>query len=95
MQPQQPTDRSRVFRLLVWHLELPVVNLLDDVVRGLAVDCAADRLCGAKNLLRAVREGLRERFRPHGARNFDNLVEGDVAGVLDVLLLLAIAWGLC
>ena len=62
MQPQQPTDRSRVFRLLVWHLDLACADSVDDIVRGLAVDGAADGLCCAEDLLGTVRERLRERL---------------------------------
>ena len=53
-------NEVHVHRLLLWHLNLPIVDLVNDVVRRLAVDRAANRLCRAKDLLRAVRERLGE-----------------------------------
>ena len=46
--------------LLLRDLDLARVDLVNDVVRRLAVDRAANRLCRAKDLLRAVRERLGE-----------------------------------
>jgi hypothetical protein len=59
-------------------------------VWGLPVDSAANGLCGAEDLFAAVCESPRKRFAAHGACNVDHLVKGDVAAVLDVLLLLAV-----
>ena len=64
-------------------------------MRGLAVNRAADALRCAKDLLDTTSELLCERFCPHCACNVIDLVERNVAAVLDVLLLLAVAWGLC
>ena len=51
-----------VHRLLLRDLDLAAVDLVNDVVRGLAVDRAANALCRAEDLLRAVREPLRKGF---------------------------------
>ena len=80
--------------LLVGNDNLSIVDSLDDVVRGLAVDGAADRLCGTEDLLDAASERLGERLVGEFAGNVVDLVEGDVARVLDVLLLLAVPRGL-
>ena len=55
----QSTRRS-YNRLLVWHLNLARADSLDDIVRGLAVNRAADGLRCAEDLLGAVRKVLGE-----------------------------------
>ena len=60
----------------------------------LSVHGATNALRRAEDFLRTSREILGERLGLHCSRNVDDLVEGDVARVLDVLLLLAITWGL-
>ena len=55
-------NEVHVHRLLLWHLNLPIVDLVNDVVWGLAVDGAADRLSGTQDLLAAVSEVLGEGF---------------------------------
>ena len=59
---QRPWSPIAVARLLVWHLDLARADGVDDIVWGLAVDCAADGLRGAEDLLCAVREVLGERL---------------------------------
>ena len=81
--------------LLLGDLNVTRVDTLDDVVGRLAVHSAADALRGAKNLLHGARELLRERLGLHCPCDVEDLVQGDVAGVLDVLLLLAVARRLC
>lgn len=63
---------------------------------GATVDGAADRLGRAEDLLDAAGERGREGLLgvAHGAGNVDDGVEFNVARVLDVLLLLAVADGL-
>jgi hypothetical protein len=56
---------------------------------------AADALARAEDLLDRARQLLGERLVPHGAGDLNDLVEGDVAGVRDVLLLLAVTRRLC
>lgn len=80
--------------LLVVDLDLTSVDTLNDGVRVLAVDGAADRLGSAEDLLDGTGKALGERLEAHLAGDLDNLVEGDVATVLDVLLLLAVTRGL-
>jgi hypothetical protein len=76
--------------LLVRDRDLARVDAVDNVVRRLTVDGAADGLCGTEDLLAAVRERLRECLGAHRPCDLDHLVERDVARVLDVLLLLAV-----
>jgi len=59
------------------------------------IDGAANTLGSSQDLLDVAGKGLGEGFWTHLAGNFDDLVKRDVARVLDVLLLLPIAWGLC
>lgn len=55
-------ENSVIDCLLGWDLELPRVNGIDNIVRWLAVYCAADALSGSQDLLHAAREFLREGF---------------------------------
>jgi len=59
------------------------------------IDGAANTLGSSQNLLDVTGKGLGEGFWTHLAGNFDDLVKRDVARVLDVLLLLPVAWRLC
>lgn len=54
---------------------------------------AANRLGSAQDFLDASGEILRERLGLHGPRNLIDLVERDVARMLDVFLLFTIPWG--
>jgi hypothetical protein len=83
--------------LLGGDLDVSRVDGLDDVVRGATVNGAADGLSGTEDLLDTVGEVGREGLLgvAHGAGDLDDGVELDVAGVLDVLLLLAVTDGLC
>jgi len=65
-----------------------------DVTGGLAVDLAADRVCGAEDLLDGALKSLGHGAVAHGAGNGVDLLERDVAVVLDVLDLLAVTRGL-
>merc|ERR1719189_2693860 len=64
--------------LLARTVNLPIIDLVDNVVRVLTVNSAADRLGRAQYL-------------PHHPGSVDDVVERDVAAVLDVLDLLPIA----
>lgn len=90
-----PTCASGAHGLLVRHGDVARVDGLNDIVRRLAVDGAADGLGGAEDLLDAVCEVACERLGLHGPCNVDDLVERDVARVLDVLLLFTVARRLC
>jgi hypothetical protein len=61
----------------------------------LTIDGAANTLGSSQDLLDVAGKVLGERFWTHLAGNFDDLVKSNVARVLDVLLLLPVAWGLC
>ena len=63
-------------------------------MRWSSIHGAPNALSGAQNLLHAPGEVLRERLWPHRPCDLDDLVAGDVARVLDVLLLLAVPWRL-
>lgn len=75
-------------------LNLAVIDGLDNGLRGLAVNLAADRVSSSQNLLDTILQVLGERLVAHGAGNLDDLVNGDGLVVLDVLLLLAVTRGL-
>lgn len=71
-------------------INLAVVNALDDGLRGLAINLAADTVGGTQDLLDGSLQLLGERLVAHSAGNLDDLVETDRLVVLDVLLLLAV-----
>ena len=56
-----------------------------DVAGGLSVDGAPDGVARAKHLLHGARQRARHRALAHGAGDVNDLVEGHVAVVLDVL----------
>ena len=59
------------------------------------INGAANTLGSSQNLLDVTGKGLGERLWAHLAGNVDDLVQRDVTRVLDVLLFLPVAWGLC
>ena len=70
-----------------------VVTAVDEALDGAgghAVDGAADRLAGAEDLLAGAGEGGSHGAGTHDAGDADEVVLGDVAVVLDVLLLLSV-----
>lgn len=75
-------------------LNLAVVDGLDNGLRGLAVNLAADRVSSSQDLLDTILQVLGEGLVAHGAGNLDDLLNGDGLVVLDVLLLLAVTRGL-
>ena len=79
-----------VLHLLLWNLDLTLVDAVNDVVWWLSVDCAADRLASSENLLDGTAQLLGQRLVSHGSCNADDLVEGNVTGVSDVLDLLSV-----
>merc|ERR1712105_135268 len=74
--------------------DLALVDLVDDVVGSVTIDGAADRLGGAQDLLDGALQLARHGALPHDAGNVNDLVEGNIAAVFDVLDLLAVTWGL-
>jgi hypothetical protein len=60
---------------------LTLVDPLDDVVRVLAVNLAADRLRGAKNLQDRALKLLGQRAWPHDLGDPDDLVKGNAPAV--------------
>lgn len=92
----EPRDGKRGQTDLGGDLDVTRVDRLDDVVGRATVDGATDRLGGSEDLLDAAGQGRREGLLgvAHRAGNVDDLVELDVAAVLDVLLLLAVPDGL-
>ena len=60
----------------------------------ITVDGASDGLGGSEDLLHDAGEVLGHGPGPHDAGRADDVIEGDVAVVLDVLHLLAITWRL-
>lgn len=76
--------------LLVWHLQVTRVDLLNDALWWLVLNSAANGSCSAQDLLHGTAQLLGKGLVAHLACDLDDLVEGDVAAVLDVLLLLPV-----
>merc|ERR1711936_1168617 len=62
-----------------------IIDTIDDVVRILTIDSAADRLGCAEDLLDAPGELAGHGSGPHDTGGINNVVHSNVAGVLDVL----------
>merc|ERR1719189_807273 len=80
--------------LLARTVDLPIIDLVDNVVRVLTINSAADRLGRAQDLLHHPGEFPRHGPGPHHPGSVDDVVQRDVAAVLDVLDLLSVARGL-
>merc|ERR1719189_2231926 len=80
--------------LLARTVDLPIVDLVDDIVRVLTINSAADRLGRAQDLLHHPGELPRHRPGSHHPGSVDDVVQRDVAAVLDVLDLLPVTRGL-
>lgn len=65
-----------------------------DGLGTLSIDLASDREGGSENLLDSARQVLGHGLEPHLACDLNDLIQRDRLGVLDVLLLLAVTWGL-
>ena len=72
-------------------LDLAIVDVLLDVLGTPSINLAAGAEGRAKNLQDGALEVLSHRLEAHGAGNGNDLVERNGLGVLDVLLLLAVA----
>ena len=81
-------------RSIFWNLDVSIGNLLLQILGILTVDRAADRHAGAENLLHCAGQVLGHGPRAHDPGDLDNIVQRNVAIVLDVLGLLAVALGL-
>ena len=75
-------------------LESSLRDLSLQVARIFSVDRASDGRAGSEDFLDGTREGLGAGAGSHLPGNIDNLVEGDVSIVLDVLGLLPVPGGL-
>lgn len=75
-------------------LDLALGDLLGDVVGRLTINGAANRVGGTEDLLDGARELLGHGAGAHDAGNLNNIIKGDVAVMLDVLILLAVTDGL-
>merc|ERR1712080_542570 len=71
-------------------INFPVVDLVDDVVGVHAVHGAPHTRSSPQDLLHHSREVLGHGPGPHDAGRVDDVVQGDVAAVLDVLHLLPV-----
>ena len=80
--------------LFIGDLNLAGLDVVRDVLGAAAIDLAAGRVGSSENLLDGTLEVLGHGLEPHDLRNSNNLIERNALGVLDVLLLLAITWGL-
>jgi hypothetical protein len=75
-------------------VDLARIDLLLDDLGALSVNLAADGEGSAEDLLDGALQGLGERLVAHGPSNVDDLIKRNRLAVLDVLLLLAVTWGL-
>jgi len=76
---------------LLGDFDLSFVDLVDDVVRRVSVDGAADGLRGAQDFFDGAFQLTRHGTLFHDAGDVDDLFERHVAAVFDVLDLLAVA----
>ena len=68
----------------------PLIDLINDIMRSLAVNSAADRLSSPQDLLDDPAELPGHGPGPHHTGGLVDVVHGDVAAVLDVLHLLPV-----
>jgi len=80
--------------LVIGDLNLAGLDVVRDVLGAAAVDLAAGGVGSSEDLLDGALEVLGHGLEPHNFRNSNDLIERNALGVLDVLLLLAVAWGL-
>jgi len=66
-------------------IDLAGVDLLADFSGSHVVDGASDRVASSKNLLNSSRKVTSHRARAHDLGNLNNLVDGQISVVLDVL----------
>lgn len=59
------------------------IDVIDEVMRRPALNCASDGLCGSEDLLDCAGQVAGHRSGSHCLGNGDNIFEGDVAIVLD------------
>jgi len=83
-----------VLTFFVGNFDFPSIDLLNDGVGVALVDGASNRLGCAEDFLDGARELLGHTAFTHGAGDRDDVVQGQVTAVLDVLDLLAVTWGL-
>ena len=79
------------FRLTV---NLASLDVVADILGAAAVDLAADGESGTQDLQDSSLQLLSQGARAHGASNLNDVIQRDRLGVLDVLLLLPVTWGL-
>ena len=70
-------------------------DVVRDVLGTSALNLATNAVRRTQDLPYCSRQVLGERLVAHRPADLDNLLQRDGLGVLDVLLLLAVAWGLC
>lgn len=80
-----------VLHLVFWNINLTSVNGLNNVVRVLELDTAADRLGSTQDLLSDGGQSLTERLLSHLSGDLEDLVKRNVTTVLDVLVLLSVS----
>jgi hypothetical protein len=90
----RPSFTVSLARLFIRHVDLPSVDSVDNVMWRAAVDGATYGLCRTEDFLDAASKILRERLGLHSPCNLVDLIERDIASVLNIFLLLAIPWGL-
>lgn len=71
-------------------INLASLDVIRDVLGRATINLAPDRESGTEDLKNNTLQLLSKGALAHGARNVDDVIEGDGLGVLDVLLLLAV-----
>ena len=72
-------------------LNLARLNVVRDSLGATAINLAASAESSSEDLLDGTLQVLGHRLEPHGAGNVDDLIKRNALGVLNVLLLLAVA----
>ena len=79
---------------LVWDFQFTILDFLDQILWVLAIDGATNRASGAEHFLHGAFQFASHTAGTHGSGDFDDLIKGQVAIVLDVLDLLSVSWRL-
>lgn len=75
-------------------LDLASLDIIRDILGAPAINLATNRVASSQDLLDGSFELTSERLGPHDTGDGDDLLKRDRLGVFDVLLLLAVPWGL-
>uniref|UniRef100_A0A0A0KIC9 Uncharacterized protein n=1 Tax=Cucumis sativus TaxID=3659 RepID=A0A0A0KIC9_CUCSA len=88
------TKRKKKSLSILRNFNIPISNFLLQILRVLTIDRTPNRNASTENLLNGSTEILSHRPGAHNPSNLNNIVKRDITIVLDVLGLLAVAFGL-